>query len=701
MLLISLVLLLSPMTQEANPNIACKTSLTTEATQPELTANGKMRCSDGAIVDYEDMHVETDWMEYDPATKVLTAGDHVHFVRGTEDLRGGRLAYNIETKTGTFADVHGDIEGFYLKTGQYERLPDGKWSLTRPTATACKDECPSWHFTFRDALITPGEKVSGRGVAFRFRNVPILYFPKFSVPTEHKERSSGFLIPSYSASTTKGRSIRETFYWVMGRSYDTSLTAEYFTKRGPSGTIDFRGLPTSRSSIDVNTLFAIDRQHQGGYRTRIRAFAGLGEDWRAVAKVDTTSSFEFRQVYEEGFSVISNPIEQSTAFLTRNGARSSLNFLYNRTAVFYPGTSTVLRTFPSVDLQLPTNDIGGRIPVYFSFDGSLNGMARRDTEVSTPPLMQRLDLHPSVQIPVFRSSAFTLSNDFALRETVYTHSLNPDVTRQTLSRGLFDYTMKITGPQLEKSYGKWSHQFEPTIQYRYVTGVDDFERTIKVDETDLVTDTNEIEYGITNHFFTDHEFLTWRIAQKMYFEPTFGGALTPGTRNTLEPLMDLTGFAFSAGEIRRFSPLVSLVRIAPVPWSTSDIQVDYDTQRGEFRGAGVLGGFTHGLFNSSVGYFFNKRTEIQAPRNQIHGLVTIGSHLRRGFSGGVAFSYDIYSSLFQGSTAQVGYNAECYGLSFEFTQYAVGARRETGWRISLSLKNLGSIGTMRPQERFF
>src|SRR6476660_6458442 len=78
MLLISLVLLLSPMTQEANPNIACKTSLTTEATQPELTANGKMRCSDGAIVDYEDMHVETGWMEYDPVTKVLTAGDQVH-----------------------------------------------------------------------------------------------------------------------------------------------------------------------------------------------------------------------------------------------------------------------------------------------------------------------------------------------------------------------------------------------------------------------------------------------------------------------------------------------------------------------------------------------------------------------------------------------------------------------------------------------
>jgi LPS-assembly protein len=261
--------------------------------------------------------------------------------------------------------------------------------------------------------------------------------------------------------------------------------------------------------------------------------------------------------------------------------------------------------------------------------------------------------------------------------------------------------MKITGPQLEKSYGKWSHLLEPTIQYRYVTGVDEFGRTIAVDETDLVTDTNEIEYGITNRFFSDHEFLTWRIAQKMYFEPTFGGALTPGKRNTLEPLMDLTGFAFSNGEPTRFSPIVSLIRFAPTPSASTDIEVDYDTKREEFRSAGILGGYSRGLFNSGVGYFFNKRTEIQDPSNQLRAVATIGSHLKRGFSGGMSFAYDLYRSLFQGSTGQVVYNAECYGLSFEFTKYAVGARREIGWRVALSLKNLGSIGTLRPQERLF
>ena len=114
-----------------------------------------------------------------------------------------------------------------------------------------------------------------------------------------------------------------------------------------------------------------------------------------------------------------------------------------------------------------------------------------------------------------------------------------------------------------------------------------------------------------------------------------------------------------------------------------------------------MGGANHGPINSSIGYFFNKRSEIQDPSNQLRGLVTFGYQDKPGLSAGFGFYYDIQRSLFQGSTAQVGYNFECYGLSFEFTQYDLGARKESRLRFSLSLKNIGSFGTLRPQERLF
>src|SRR6185503_19058345 len=186
-----------------------------------------------------------------------------------------------------------------------------------------------------------------------------------------------------------------------------------------------------------------------------------------------------------------------------------------------------------------------------------------------------------------------------------------------------------------------------------------FRRTVVVDETDLVTDTNEVEYGITNRFYSKHEVLTWRIAQKLYFDPTFGGALLAGRRNALNPLMDLTGFAFSDGAPRRLSPIVSTFRIATTPDTSTDVEVDYDTQRHEFRSAGIMGSVRKSFFNSSVGYFFNRRTEIQEPNDQLRAVASFGASSRRGFSGAFGFSYDIHNSIFQSSVGQVNYNAEC------------------------------------------
>jgi LPS-assembly protein len=701
MLIFALAMLLPLVQQGEIVYIECGGRSAEEAglTRP---ADGITSCSNGAVVVYQDIRVEADWIKFNDNTKQLTAGDRVKFTRADDLLNGGLLSLNVETKTGTLTDVSGQAEGYYLKAGEYERLPNGDWRLLKLSASACSGDCPQWGFTFREALVTPGKKVTGRGGTFRIRNMPILYVPKLTIPSGKRERASGFLIPGFSRSTIKGNSFRGSYFWAINRSYDLTFVGEYFAKRGPAGTIDFHARPNASTRIDVSEFFAIDRLHQGGQRTRITALSDLNKNWRGVANVDFTSNFEFRQVFEEGFNVISSPIEQSQGFLTRNGRRTSLNVLYNRSAVFFPGQSVVMRKFPAVDFQLPTNSVvRSRIPIYFSFDGGITGMARRDSQINTPAFMQRLDVHPSVEIPFLRSAWLSWSHRVGVRDTFYTHSLNPDVRQRTLNRGVFDYTMSITGPQLEKDFGSWKHVFEPTLEYRYVAGVDSFRQTIVVDETDLVTNTNEVEYGLTNRFYTGWEFLTWRIAQKMYFDRSFGGALLPGRRNALNPLMDLTGFAFSDGVPRRFSPVVSTFRIATTPQTSTDIEVDYDVQRHEFRSAGIMGGVRRSFFNSSVGYFFNKRTEIQEPNNQLRALASFGESSRRGFSAAFGFSYDIHNSIFQSSVGQVNYNAECYGLSFELSQVDLGFRKEVGWRISLQLKNLGTIGNLRPQERLF
>src|SRR5262249_49939098 len=145
-----------------------------------------LRCTDGAVVVYKDMRVEADWIELNPVTKQITAGDKVHFVRGDQQVDAERIDFNLETKTGKFIKASGLIEGFHIQSEDSERLADGQWYFTKPTATACAADCPVWHLTWKDVTVRPGKTIAGKGMAFRLRNIPVFYVPRFTLPTESR-----------------------------------------------------------------------------------------------------------------------------------------------------------------------------------------------------------------------------------------------------------------------------------------------------------------------------------------------------------------------------------------------------------------------------------------------------------------------------------------------------------------------------------
>ena len=66
---------------------------------------------------------------------------------------------------------------------------------------------------------------------------------------------------------------------------------------------------------------------------------------------------------------------------------------------------------------------------------------------------------------------------------------------------------------------------EPDLVYNYVDGVNDFGRFVRFDEDETLTDTNQIEYGITQRLYRRtesgdaEEVASWHIAQQYYFDP--------------------------------------------------------------------------------------------------------------------------------------------------------------------------------------
>src|SRR5437762_11811821 len=213
------------------------------------------RATGNVIVTYQDMRIEADTVTYDDSTKVLNAGEHIRFTRGAEHLVADKITINLATKEDTLTHVSGELgPGFFVAATEADRKEDGHYELRNATITTCDGSSPGWTLALARAVVSPNKHVSAKNSIFHLQSVPLFYLPYVVVPATNRARATGFLIPTTSTSTTKGRSLRESFYYAINRSADATFTGEYFTERGPAGTVDFKAVPRADSRIELTSF---------------------------------------------------------------------------------------------------------------------------------------------------------------------------------------------------------------------------------------------------------------------------------------------------------------------------------------------------------------------------------------------------------------------------------------------------------------
>ena len=252
-------------------------------------------------------------------------------------------------------------------------------------------------------------------------------------------------------------------------------------------------------------------------------------------------------------------------------------------------------------LPRPSRSCNG-IPLWFSFDSSAGLLSRSEPffqndptaanpytlagEFQTGEFMNRVNLAPHVTT-AFHLGALQPGSQPRLRGDVYseaqTQRSEPDhgqnqnqVVGANIVRSARDFSLDMIFPSLARVFSKKTifgdklkHVIEPRATYRYVTGVgDDFNRFIRFDETDLLADTNEVELSLTNRIYAKRgdsvqEIFTWELAQKRYFDPTFGGAPGPGqpTFSPAPPISRASRFWWGRAPT---PPVVSMLRISPI-----------------------------------------------------------------------------------------------------------------------------------------
>jgi LPS-assembly protein len=343
--------------------------------------------------------------------------------------------------------------------------------------------------------------------------------------------------------------------------------------------------------------------------------------------------------------------------------------------------------------------------------------------VITGPAVERSEFAPRVVVPLRWGPWLGVTTSYTVRVTSYGAQIQDgSVVNQPLLRTTGELRIDLRPPTLERIWetksGKWKHTIDPEIEYNYVRGVNQFDRFILFDEDETLTDTNEFMYSITQRLFhrtgdrQADELISWKIAQKYYFDPTFNGALVPGTRNVFQALDSITPFAF-ADEPRRFSPIDSNLVITPGGIYDAEVRLDYDTVRRQITTAGTLlklkpyDNFTFTLAhfsidNPSLMQTVAGQSDLQPIANQIRAQVGYGDLNRRGWNTSIGVSYDVRQNVVQNEVAQVSYNGSCCGIALEYRRLELSTvRTENQFRVALILANIGTFGNLRRQEKIF
>jgi len=723
---------------------------------------------------------------YDATNKVVAEGNVVFDQGDQQRITGSRAEWNYKTKTGFFINSTGytnqtqDGTRMYYTADRIEKVSLDTIVIINGEITACDEEVPKWSFKAKRATIKTGDRVRLRSASFRIKRFPILLAPYVSISLKHRERSSGFLTPTFSASGAKGFRFSQAYYQTLGRSADFTLRADLYAKRGFGIGGDLRTRANSRSFFNLGFFIVKDRvfgapadaahPDQGGSSFYVDAVHYFPNGFLAAADVNITSSLAYRQIFSDSIQQAISPEERSQIFINKNYDAYSLNFRMNSQATSLQNSHVRIRQLPSLTLDRRPSIMRWlkKLPVYLSFESGVEGVSRKESAedlalfraeagrdpIFTPSIVQRFDFHPTVAMPL-SFGGWSLTATAGLRATYYSNSFDPATglaVSRDLVRGYGEFELDVRPPALARNFRRsdgsvrFRHVIEPYVVYRRIDGIDNFRSLIRFDYTDAIANTNEIEYGLTNRFFTrrstesvgakaarlarekksslatqPYEALTVTIRGKYFFDRFFGGALIPGQRNQFYPIDTFSAFSYGAVP-RRSSPLNIDIRYRPTENTFADFRSDIDTQSGGLRAMAATVGITRASLVEAFSTFYYTRALELVPSlqqfadargkepgtlrgSQWSPSVFLGNR-EKGLFGGVSLFFDFQKHPFAGnrslisSTTTLGYTWKCCAVTVQNYTFNVGLRNENRLVFAFRLNGIGTFGTEKIGQGF-
>ncbi|SFC71888.1 LPS-assembly protein [Polaromonas sp. OV174] len=237
--------------------------------------------------------IRADHIEYFQPDDLFKSRGHVRINNAGNRFEGPELELKLDRFEGFFATPAYSFLG--KGNGQAERvdfIDDKHLTAHRASYTTCERDNedswkPAWVLSAKRFDFDLDEEVGvATGAVVRFKDVPILAFPKVSFPLSDK-RKSGFLPPTIGMGSLNGFELRQPYYFDIAPNRDATFSPAILSKRGVDLAGEFRYLePGYKGELRANVLpgdklrgrdrWSYALQHAGVIDTGLPSVGALG-----------------------------------------------------------------------------------------------------------------------------------------------------------------------------------------------------------------------------------------------------------------------------------------------------------------------------------------------------------------------------------------------------------------------------------------
>ena len=237
----------------------------------------------GVQVEYQDMSLTADYMEYDMSTGIVYARGTLDTLTGEwkgrpemkqgcdwssdcalpiSEMKQGRDNYVMEEVRYNFNsgksfitnmlthDDEGILHGEHIKM-----MPDKSINIKNGRYTVCDDEDHPHYFlrlTSAKVMTKPSQKIVFGPAWPVIEDVPLPIALPFGFVPEKPQRATGFLMPTFGEETARGFYMKDAgMYFVIGDYFDLSVTGDLYT--------------LGSWALDVNSRYKVNYKFNGGF----------------------------------------------------------------------------------------------------------------------------------------------------------------------------------------------------------------------------------------------------------------------------------------------------------------------------------------------------------------------------------------------------------------------------------------------------